>query len=124
MEKMTRDMIKKMNWEIGNRIATLRISANLQQTKVVTELQLKGIDITNKSLSNYENGRCTIPYCVLVYLAQIYHADLNFIITGKKTAITYSNTELHKMAHSSKEISRFFETLLSQSEFDDDINNV
>ena len=76
---------KNLNCEIGKRLTNLRLQKKLSQVEVIEKLNEKlEYDFGDKSLSKYENGTNTLPYDVLIALAEIYNVDINYIVTGKK----------------------------------------
>ena len=103
-----------LNKEIGQRLADLRNNLHMSQKDVVINLQLLGVYITNKALSKYEKGDTAAPLEVLIGLSDLYHADMNYITKGEKANALCPDLKLKEMAKSSKMISDFFATLVTQ----------
>ena len=109
--KTRAEVHKELNKDIGNRIQKLRLNKNFTQVDVIEKLNQKlEYDFGDKSLSKYENGDNTLPYDVLIALADIYNVDINYIVTGKKLDFGCHNLKLKKLAELLKEC---YELLIS-----------
>lgn len=65
---------------VGTRLKISRIKANLRQDEVVDKLKQKGYDITQTTLSRYENDKREIGIELLKQLSLLYRVDVNSII--------------------------------------------
>ena len=74
---------------VGTRLKIARIKANLRQDEVVEKLKKRGYDITQTTLSRYENDKREIGLELLKQLSILYRINVNNII--------FSEHELHTM---------------------------
>ena len=104
-----------LNTNIGKRLANLRNNLRMTQKDVACKLNLQGLSsITYKSLSKYEKGDNAVPLDVLLALCELYHADLDYILKGKKPNPLSSSKELEEMQKNAESLYKYFTTLLSE----------
>ena len=70
-------IIQKQTPLLGTNIKNLRIQNNLRNRDVVTQLQLRGVEMNTSTYSKIENGKCGVPVGVLIALTDIFHCDFN-----------------------------------------------
>lgn len=67
----------KQDISLGSNIRKLRKQSHLTQEKVVTHLQLQGIEISRSSYSQIECGTYNIRVSELIALAELFQVDFN-----------------------------------------------
>ncbi len=72
----------RQDYNIGANIRKLRINAGLTQSKVVTKLQLVGIDISRSAYSQIEGGTYNVKVSELAALAKLFNVDYNAFFEG------------------------------------------
>lgn len=79
-EKARKQLKDKANAAIGQRLAELRKSSNYTQEQFAETL-----DLAIVHYRNLERGVYGIQPCYLAKLREVYHLDLNYLITGGET---------------------------------------
>ena len=64
----------------GSAIRKHREAAGMSQEQLATELQLKGLDITQKAISRIEIGERVIPDYELLYFADIFQLSITDLL--------------------------------------------
>ena len=64
----------------GSKIKELRIASRLSQEDLAAQLQLLGIDLTQKSISRIETGLRVVPDFELKYFAQFFHKPVEWFL--------------------------------------------
>ena len=67
----------KQDIKIGGNIRKLRQQSGLTQEQVVTQLQLRGIEISRSSYSQIECGTYNIRISELIALKELFRVDFN-----------------------------------------------
>ena len=86
--------MEDFTFNIGYRLANLRSKNHYTLERAVTAMQLEGIDITVKTLSNYECGRSKIDIFKLSQVAKFYSVTTDYILYGIESTPTEQLTEL------------------------------
>lgn len=68
---------QRTNHLLGTNIKKLRIQNNLRNKDVVTQLQLRNVDITTGTYSKIEMGLNNPSVDLLIALTDIFHCDFN-----------------------------------------------
>ncbi len=72
---------------IKNKLASIRKKLGFSQTDICNRL-----DISIKTLYNYENGNCPIPSNILIELSKIYKCSTDYMLGIKKhTTLTITD---------------------------------
>lgn len=73
-----------MTTTVGTRLKVARINAGYRQIQVVEILARKGYEVSQNSLSNYENDRREVGLELLKLLSEIYRVSPEKIIWSEK----------------------------------------
>lgn len=73
-----------MNRIISKNLKTLRKKHNLTQSKLCEELYKQGYLVLRNTYTNYESGKRTVLYEVLVEIAKYYNVSTDYIFEIKK----------------------------------------
>lgn len=68
---------------IGMNIKKLRQEHKMRNIDVVTQLQLRGIELNNSTLSKIEHGKANPTTNLLIALSEIFQCDFNAFFQGK-----------------------------------------
>lgn len=102
------------NEKIGRRIKELRLKANLTQKDVVVRLKELGFTTGYVTLSNYENGKYTVPTDLLVAISQVLGctvADITgYVVDDPMSLVLALRSAADLIEDQQKEISRLKET--------------
>ena len=79
--KKTDDVIYAFNRAFGKKVKECRLSLGYSQEAVVCKLQLAGVDMCRRSLSDMELGRRGVEAFVALLLADILNIDLAYLTT-------------------------------------------
>lgn len=74
---MTERINQCKNPLVGRNIKRLRFENNMKSVEVITQLQLRGIDMNIGSYSKIENGRNNPTVDLLIALTDIFLCDFN-----------------------------------------------
>ena len=69
----------------GNVIRTLRENLGLSQEQLAAELQLKGLNLNQKSISRIETGERIVPDYELLYFAEEFSVSVDFLLNCTQT---------------------------------------
>lgn len=67
---------------VGERIKIARIKKNLSQEQLAAQMQIKNVNIEQKSLSRIENGERFVADYELLIFSQILDVDINWLLKG------------------------------------------
>ena len=63
-------------YKLGQKVRSSRKAQGLSQEQLAAELQLRGLDITQKAISRIETGERVIPDYELLYFAELFQVSL------------------------------------------------
>jgi len=77
----------------GQRLREIRKERNLSQEQVAAELQLKGLNFTQKSISRIETGQRIITDFELKYLAAVFNVSIYDLLNIEEGSENKENQE-------------------------------